>query len=250
MYSQFDEEVNQYLLFGSILYHRKDVNFLSVADQYVVVRGKISKRKTMKGWNLSVQWKEGTTTWESLSDLKESHPIQVSEYLLEQGISHEPAFNWWVTNVLKKQEAIISALNGTASRVIIKNIKFGIKVPQRVNEALRLDENNGNYLWIYGIEKEINSVTIAFKLLDEGKKPPPTYQAIIFHMIFDIKMEYFRQKDQYVAGGHVTVALPKLTYASVVSRESVRIALTFLVFNNLEVKTSEIQNAYLTAHFS
>ena len=96
--------------------------------------------------------------------------------------------------MLKKQEAIISALNGTASRVIIKNIKFGIKVPQRVNEALRLDENNGNHLWIYGIEKEINSVTIAFKLLNGREKPPPTYQEIRYHMVFDIKMEDFRKK--------------------------------------------------------
>ena len=33
------------------------------------------------------------------------------------------------------------------------------------------------------------------------------------------------------------------------SRESVRIALTLAVLNNLEVKTSDIQNAYLTAMF-
>ena len=37
------------------------------------------------------------------------------------------------------------------------------------------------------------------------------------------------------------------TYASVVSQESVRIALTLAAFNYLEVKTSDIQNSYLTA---
>jgi hypothetical protein len=36
-----------------------------------------------------------------------------------------------------------------------------------------------------------------------------------------------------------------LTYASVVSRESVRIALTIAALNDLEVKASDIQNAYL-----
>ena len=44
------------------------------------------------------------------------------------------------------------------------------------------------------------------------------------------------------------VEAPKsLTYLSTVSRESVRIALTSATFNDLEVKTSDIQNAYLTA---
>ena len=37
------------------------------------------------------------------------------------------------------------------------------------------------------------------------------------------------------------------TYASVFSWESVRIALTLAALNNLEVKTADIKNAYLTA---
>ena len=37
------------------------------------------------------------------------------------------------------------------------------------------------------------------------------------------------------------------TYASVVSRETVRIALTYAALNDLEVKGSDIKNAYITA---
>ena len=66
-------------------------------------------------------------------------------------------------------------------------------------------------------------------------------------MIFDINMEDFWRKAQYVSGGHATVAPPTLTYASVVLRESVRISLTLAALNDLEVKTSDIQNAYLNA---
>ena len=40
---------------------------------------------------------------------------------------------------------------------------------------------------------------------------------------------------------------PHLTFASVVSRETVRIALTIAALHDLEVKVSDIQNAYLTA---
>ena len=78
--------------------------------------------------------------------------------------------------MLKKRESIISVLKGTESRVVKKNIKFGIRAPQTVNEAMRNDENNGNNLWGDWIEKEIDGVMIAFKLLDEGENPPPTYQ--------------------------------------------------------------------------
>lgn len=50
-----------------------------------------------------------------------------------------------------------------------------------------------------------------------------------------------------MAGGHLSGESNVPTYASVVSRESVRIALTLAALNDLEVKAADIQNAYLTA---
>ena len=52
---------------------------------------------------------------------------------------------------------------------------------------------------------------------------------------------------RYVAQGNMTDTPASTTYASVVSRESVRIALTIAALNDLEVKTADIKNAYLTA---
>ena len=66
-------------------------------------------------------------------------------------------------------------------------------------------------------------------------------------MIFTIKQEDFKRKARYVAGGHTTEAPAMLTYSSVVSRETVRIALTMAALMDLEVKTSDIEGAYLTA---
>jgi hypothetical protein len=67
-------------------------------------------------------------------------------------------------------------------------------------------------------------------------------------MVYDVKMENFQRKARLVAGGHMTeVTSSTVTYASVVSRESVRIALTLAALNDLEVKTADIENAYLTA---
>ena len=66
-------------------------------------------------------------------------------------------------------------------------------------------------------------------------------------MIFDVKMEDFRRKARLVAGGHVTKAPASITYASVVTREMVCIALMIAALNDLEVKSGDVLNAYLTA---
>ena len=57
----------------------------------------------------------------------------------------------------------------------------------------------------------------------------------------------FFQKARFVAGGHMTETPTTLTYASVVSRDLVHIALTIEVLNGLEILSCDIQNSYLTA---
>jgi hypothetical protein len=116
-----------------------------------------------------------------------------------------------------------------------------------VEEADRLDKQNGNTLWSTAIDKEMRNVCVAFKILPDGQDAPIAYQFIWCHGIFDVKMDSFQRKYRMVAGGHMTKAPATLTYASVVSRESVRIALTLAALNDLEVKTADIENAYLTA---
>jgi hypothetical protein len=93
----------------------------------------------------------------------------------------------------------------------------------------------------------MKNVRIAFKVLDDGEVVPPCFQEINCHLIFDVKMEDFWRKARLVAGDHMTDTPTTNTSASVVSRELVRIALTLAALNNLEVKTTDIENAYLTA---
>ena len=67
-------------------------------------------------------------------------------------------------------------------------------------------------------------------------------------MAFDIKMDgKFTRKARYVADGHKTDPPTSLTYASVVSRESVRLALLIAGLNDLEVWSADIEGAYLQA---
>ena len=116
-----------------------------------------------------------------------------------------------------------------------------------VREVLDLDITNGNDLWWEVIKKEMNAVRIAFKILEGDEKPLSASQFMKCHMIFNIKMENFRRKARLVAGGHMMETPKTLTYVSVVSRDTVWIGLMVVALNNLKVKTSYVQNAYLTA---
>jgi Reverse transcriptase (RNA-dependent DNA polymerase) len=96
----------------------------------------------------------------------------------------------------------------------------------------------------------MKNVRPAFEVWEKSKDDiPPGYQQIKCHLIFDVKMgENFRRKARFVAGGHTTeVPESLITYSSVVSRDSVRIALTIAGLNGLKVMACDIQNAYLTA---
>jgi hypothetical protein len=57
----------------------------------------------------------------------------------------------------------------------------------------------------------------------------------------------FRRKAQLVANGNQMETPPTLTYSSVISHDSVWIALLIAALNDLKLLACDIQNAYLTA---
>ncbi len=101
------------------------------------------------------QWKDGSTSWKNLADLKDSHPLETAEYAVTQGIDHVPAFNWWVPHVLKKCDRIISLVRKRTTRYLKRTHKFGIEVPKTIMEALALDRKNDNTLWVDAIANEM-----------------------------------------------------------------------------------------------
>jgi hypothetical protein len=247
-YSQCDPDGNQYVLLDEILDHCRLPTAIRLADQKVVrANGRTYLKRLTIGWQICCQWKDGSSSWENLSDLKESHPIETSEYAKIIGVDHEPAFNWWVSHVLIKRDRIILIVKKHNPRFLKKTHKFGIEVPKTVKDALEIDRRNGNTVWADAIAKEMKDICVTFKILLNGQSAPIGYQRIFCHMIFDIKMEDFRRKARLVAGGHRTKAPATITYASVVSCEKVHIALLMAALNDLEVKIGDVLNAYITA---
>ena len=76
---------------------------ISLTEQQISILGKQVTHKTTVGWQICCQWKNGSTSWEKLSKLKDSHPVQKAEFAIAQKTDHEPAFSWWVKHVLQNE---------------------------------------------------------------------------------------------------------------------------------------------------
>ena len=247
LFAQVDDEGNRHVLMNETIDYQTNGTELKQQDAFITTKtGTKGRRETTKGWELLIEWKDGSTNWVSLKDIKESYPVEVAEFALATRISMEPAFAWWVPFVLKKRNRILAKVK---SKYWLRTQKFGIRIPKFVEEVKKIDEQNGDTVWWDAICKEMRNVRPAFEVF-EGKLEniPQDYQFMWCHMIFDVKFrENFRRKARLVAGGHMTDTPNTLTYSSVVSRDSVRIALTIAALNELSVMAYDIQNANLTA---
>lgn len=255
MLSQVDVEGHHFQILKEISDHKKNWDAIPVSEGFHTRKGSTHKvpKKTTRGWQLLVEWKDGSMDWVKLSALKESYPVQLAEYAVANGIEHEPAFNWWVPKTLRRRDRII---NKVKSKYWRTTHKFGIRIPKTVEEAYEIDRVTGTDYWRKAIEKEMVNVRVAFEKLenvtvDQMKtgKVKPGYKFCSTHMIFDIKMDgKFTRKARLVADGHKTDAPSSITYSSVVSRDSVRICLMAASLNGLDVFACDIGNAYLNAN--
>ena len=91
----------------------------------------------------------------------------------------------------------------------------------------------------------MKAIDCAFEFRDDDKMPVG-HQHIDCHMVFDVKIT-LDCKAQYVAGGHQTKPTKDVTFASVVSRNSIRITFTVAALNDLDVLSADISGAYLNA---
>ena len=88
---------------------------------------------------------------------------------------------------------------------------------------------------------------IALQIIPGSESSPNGYQYVNCYMVFNIKMEDFWRKTCLVVGGHMIHTLDVITYFSVVTRETVCIVLTMVALYDIEVKTADILEAYVSA---
>ena len=253
LFSQIDNEGHRYKIMSEITDHKSSSNAIGVKDGFNTSHnGRKVPKITTIGWTLLVEWKDESSSWVPLKDLKISNPIELAEYAVANKIDHEPAFNWWVQRTLKIRHRIV---NKVKSKYWDTTHKFGIRLPKTVTEALYIDKETGTTFWADAIHKEMKNVRPAFEKkaeisIEQAKsgKVLVGYQQIRCHWIFDIKMDGLcTRKARLVAGGHTTNPPSSTTYSSVVSRDSVRIAFLIAALHELDIWAADIGNAYLNA---
>jgi hypothetical protein len=122
-----------------------------------------------------------------------------------------------------------------------------LELPKNVAHALEIDKRTGTDFWKKAIEKEICNVFPVFEFIKSNDtKVPPGYEFVDTYFIFDVKMDLTR-KARVVARGSMTEATKEDTFASVVSRDTVRLFVLLAALNDMEHLSCDIQNAYLAA---
>ena len=238
---QVDDQGQRQLVLDEIIDHRKNKD----ASYDKSNNGNEVKSRTTKGWELCVRWKDGSTNWISLKDMKNGFFLETANYAVNNMIDKEPAFIWWVPSALRKTKHIISKVK---SKYWERTHKYGIKIPETVQEVYAIDAENGDTYWAEVIKDKIEKIKGAVRIHNGTVEDLIGYQKITGHIIFDIKLgEGFRRRERYVGDSHKIKTPSPVTYSSVVERDSVQILLTISALNDLDIEGADIENVYLTA---
>jgi len=144
---------------------------------------------------------DGSTSWHSLKDLKESHLWQAAEHAVNNKLLEEPAFAWWAKKALKTRDRIIGKMK---SRCVRREQKCGMEIPNAIERALQTDEETGTTFWRDAIRKEMANNAKAFKILVPDASTPVGHTFIKCHMVFDIKQGTLQRK-AWSAWSHLTL---------------------------------------------
>ncbi len=180
------------MIFKEIVDHRVGDTAIKKEEGFTIgFNGNVHPKKTTRGWDICVKWRDDSTSWLPLKDVKDANLLELAQYAVANGIAKEPAFKWWVQEILKRKRKIIAKIKTKYWQTMHK---FGIEIPKSVEHALGIDQLMGTNYWRRAIKKEMKNVRVAFQRWNpDGSSPGPSslqgYQEIKCHMIFDIKMD-------------------------------------------------------------
>jgi len=145
MMSQSDAKGRRHMIFKEIVDHCSGDTTIKKEGGFTVgFDDNVYPKKTTHGWDICVEWSDGTTSWFPLKDMKDTNPLELAQYAIASQISEEPAFKWWVQEILKKKKRIIAKIK---TKYWQTTHKFGIEIPKSVEHALWIDQETGTNDW-------------------------------------------------------------------------------------------------------
>jgi hypothetical protein len=169
------------MLLSGIIDHRVSREAIPKSQgTYVNSYGVNRCKTTTRGWKLLVEWRDGSSDWVSLKDLKDIYPVELALYAKkERKVDDEPAFAWWVPYILWKQRV----LQKIKSKYWVRTHKYGMRIPKNIKEAMDIDRENGNTMWMDAMKLEMRNVRIAFEAFDGDPNTLIGYTQITGHLV-------------------------------------------------------------------
>ena len=136
--SQVDYECHRQMTIGEIVDHRVMEESIPKNEGTFITRSRMKRKKRTKwGWEICVQWKDGSTNWIALKGLKDSYSLDLENYAVTNKIQDELTFAWWVPYVLIKRKIIISKLR---SKYWKNTHKYGIQISKSMKQVKEIDK--------------------------------------------------------------------------------------------------------------
>ena len=137
-FSQVDSDGYQFQMVYNIQYHYSNLSAIPREQGFVNARsGNLVPNKTARGWELLVDFKDGSSNWTKMKDLKQSNTLEFSEYAVAYALTEELALKRWVTYELNKRDCIVAKVKSKYWKTINR---FGIRIPNIVWEQCGIDK--------------------------------------------------------------------------------------------------------------
>ena len=178
-----------------------------------------------------------------------SRKMTLSLWQLMQGRNHLlDTPGWKFLRPTARKTTTFQLLVNSIKQSNKRRIKFDHQIPNSYQDAIRVDQENGNRLWQNAMDTEIAQLMEQNTFQDLGPfaPPPSEHQMIQCHWVFDVKADG-RCKARFVAGGNLTQPPKESVYSSVVSLRSIRIVCLLAELNGLNLMSADVGNAYLEA---
>ena len=86
LFAQVDQDGQIFVLLDEIIDWRTDGSQIKPEDAFIhISNGNKRRRETTKGWEVCIQWKDGSSTWNQVKDVKEAYPVQLADYSAKTG---------------------------------------------------------------------------------------------------------------------------------------------------------------------
>ena len=79
LFAQFDQDGHRFVLFDEIIDWRTDGSQIRSEDAFIHISNRNKRRReTTESWEVCIQWKDGSSTWNQVKDVNKAYPVHIA----------------------------------------------------------------------------------------------------------------------------------------------------------------------------